>query len=66
MSRWFGEYTPECIPDNEESHLWKPLKSTKGGPRAVGRNFVLADGKRLFLGGSAPGGLGDSSPSASK
>jgi hypothetical protein len=29
-----------------------------GGPRAVGRNFVLPDGSRLFLGGSAPGGGG--------
>jgi len=27
-----------------------------GTNKAVGRNFVLADGKRLFLGGSAPGG----------
>jgi hypothetical protein len=30
-----------------------------GTQKAVGRNFVLADGKRLFLGGSAPGGSGD-------
>jgi hypothetical protein len=29
-----------------------------GGARAVGRNFVLPDGSRLFLGGSAPGGDG--------
>jgi len=27
-----------------------------GENRAVGRNFVLADGRRLFLGGSTPGG----------
>ena len=27
-----------------------------GTSKAVGRNFVLADGKRLFLGGSAGGG----------
>ena len=26
-----------------------------GENRAVGRNFVLADGRRLFLGGSSPG-----------
>src|SRR6266850_2576234 len=26
-----------------------------GTNRAVGRNFVLADGRRLFLGGSSPG-----------
>jgi hypothetical protein len=29
-----------------------------GTTKAVGRNFVLADGSRLFLGGSAPGGEG--------
>ena len=29
-----------------------------GTNKAVGRNFVLADGTRLFLGGSAPGGGG--------
>lgn len=27
-----------------------------GTNKAVGRNFVLADGRWLFLGGSAPGG----------
>ena len=27
-----------------------------GTNKAVGRNFVLPDGSRLFLGGSAPGG----------
>jgi hypothetical protein len=30
-----------------------------GTNKAVGRNFLLSDGKRLFLGGSAPGGGGD-------
>jgi len=29
-----------------------------GTNKAVGRNFVLSDGTRLFLGGSAPGGGG--------
>jgi hypothetical protein len=29
-----------------------------GTNKAVGRNFTLADGKTLFLGGSAPGGEG--------
>jgi len=33
-----------------------------GTNKAVGRNFVLTDGRRLFLGGSAPGGGGDSGP----
>lgn len=35
-------------------------QSKDGGSKAVGRNFVLADGTRLFLGGSAPGGVPDS------
>lgn len=29
-----------------------------GTNKAVGRNFTFTDGKRLFLGGSAPGALG--------
>ena len=29
-----------------------------GTNKGVGRNFVFADGRRLFLGGSAPGGGG--------
>jgi hypothetical protein len=29
-----------------------------GTAKAVGRNFVLSDGTRLFLGGSAPGATG--------
>jgi len=29
-----------------------------GTNKAVGRNFTLSDGRRLFLGGSAPGALG--------
>lgn len=30
-------------------------RAKDGTMKAVGRNFVLADGSRLFLGGSAPG-----------
>ena len=30
-----------------------------GSNKAVGRNFVLPNGSRLFLGGSAPGATGD-------
>jgi hypothetical protein len=33
-------------------------RAKDGTLKAVGRNFVLADGSRLFLGGSAPGGGG--------
>ena len=35
-----------------------------GTNKAVGRNFVLSDGTRLFLGGSAPGGGGDAKAQA--
>ena len=38
------------------------FQAKDGTNKAVGRNFVLADGKRLFLGGSAPGGGGDIKP----
>jgi hypothetical protein len=34
-------------------------RAKDGTLKAVGRNFVLPDGSRLFLGGSAPGGTGD-------
>ena len=33
-----------------------------GTNKAVGRNFTLPDGRRLFLGGSAPGSAPDSPP----
>jgi hypothetical protein len=33
-----------------------------GTNKGVGRNFTLADGRRLFLGGSAPGSGADSGP----
>jgi uncharacterized protein DUF6152 len=33
-----------------------------GTAKAVGRNFVLPDGSRLFLGGSAPGATPDVKP----
>ena len=33
-----------------------------GTAKAVGRNFVLPDGSRLFVGGSAPGANGDAKP----
>jgi len=36
-----------------------------GENKAVGRNFLLADGTRLFLGGSAPGAAGPGDAPAS-
>lgn len=35
-----------------------------GTNKGVGRNFTLADGRRLFLGGSAPGGGAEAGPVA--
>lgn len=34
-------------------------RARDGTNKAVGRNIILADGKRLFLGGSAPGAAPD-------
>ena len=34
--------------------------------RAVGKNITLPDGKKLFLGGSAPGAFGDAADEAKK
>ena len=35
--------------------------SKDGTNKGVGRNFLFADGRRLFLGGAAPGGTGPDS-----
>ena len=53
--------TKNTLPIGTE-FLIDAYQAKDGGNKAVGRNFVLADGKRLFLGGSAPGGLGDTKP----
>ena len=53
--------TKTTIPIGTELHI-DAYQAKDGGNKAVGRDFVLADGKRLFLGGSAPGGLGDTKP----
>jgi len=57
--------TKNTVPAGTEL-LIEAYQSKDGNNKAVGRNFVLADGKPLFLGGSAPGGGGDSTPSAAK
>lgn len=41
-------------------------RSKDGLLKAVGRNFVLKDGSRLFLGGSAPGQPAEAKPAAPK
>jgi hypothetical protein len=46
--------TKNTVPIGTEL-LVDAYQAKDGTNKAVGRNFVLADGKRLFLGGSAPG-----------
>ena len=41
-------------------------RSKDGALKAVGRNFVLKDGSRLFLGGSAPGQPAEAKSAAPK
>ena len=45
--------TKNTVPAGTELTI-EAYQSKDGNNKAVGRNFVLADGKRLFLGGSAP------------
>ena len=57
--------TKNTVPAGTELTI-EAYQSKDGNNKAVGRNFVLADGKRLFLGGSAPGGGGGDSNSPAK
>jgi hypothetical protein len=50
--------TKNTLPIGTE-FLIEGYQAKDGTNRAVGRNFVLADGRRLFLGGSTPGANGD-------
>jgi hypothetical protein len=50
--------TKNTVPIGTEL-LIEGYQAKDGTNKAVGRNFVLSDGTRLFLGGSAPGGGGD-------
>jgi hypothetical protein len=49
--------TKNTVPIGTELTI-EGYRAKDGTLKAVGRNFVLADGSRLFLGGSAPGGGG--------
>lgn len=51
--------TKNTVPIGTELTI-EGYRAKDGGLKAVGRNFVLPDGSRLFLGGSAPGGTPDS------
>ena len=50
--------TKNTVPIGTELTI-EGYRSKDGALKAVGRNFVLPDGSRLFLGGSAPGGSPD-------
>jgi hypothetical protein len=50
--------TKNTLPIGTEFRI-EGYQAKDGTNRAVGRNFVLADGRRLFLGGSTPGANGD-------
>ena len=49
--------TKNTVPIGTELTI-EGYRAKDGTMKAVGRNFVLPDGSRLFLGGSAPGGGG--------
>jgi hypothetical protein len=51
-------FTKDALPAGTEI-LLEGYRAKDGSNRAVGRNITLPDGKRLFLGGSAPGANGD-------
>jgi hypothetical protein len=53
-------FTKESLPPGTEI-LVDGYQSKDGEHRAVGKDIVFANGKRLFLGGSAPGANGDQS-----
>ena len=51
-------FTKDALPVGTEI-LLEGYRAKDGSNRAVGKNITLPDGKRLFLGGSAPGANGD-------
>jgi len=52
--RYTGWFTKDALPAGTEI-LLEGYRAKDGSNRAVGKNITLPDGKRLFLGGSAPG-----------
>ncbi len=47
-------FTKDSLPQGTEIVV-EGYQAKDGANRAVGKNLTFADGKRLFLGGSAPG-----------
>jgi hypothetical protein len=52
-------FTKDSLPPGTEI-LVEGYQAKDGANRAVGKNLTFSDGKRLFLGGSAPGSHGES------
>ena len=52
-------FTKDSLPPGTEIVV-EGYQAKDGANRAVGKNLTFADGKRLFLGGSAPGSHGES------
>jgi Family of unknown function (DUF6152) len=51
-------FTKDSLPAGTEIVV-EGYQAKDGANRAVGKNLTFADGKRLFLGGSAPGSHGE-------
>jgi hypothetical protein len=51
-------FTKDSLPAGTELVV-EGYQAKDGANRAVGKNLTFADGKRLFLGGSAPGSHGE-------
>ncbi|MBV9504926.1 MAG: hypothetical protein JO323_07970 [Acidobacteriia bacterium] len=52
-------FSKDSLPPGTEI-LVEGYQAKDGANRAVGKNLTFSDGKRLFLGGSAPGSHGES------
>jgi hypothetical protein len=52
-------FTKSALPPGSEVVV-EGFQATDGSNRAVGQSVVFADGRKLFLGGSAPGANGES------
>ncbi|MBV9745048.1 MAG: hypothetical protein JO099_14900, partial [Acidobacteriia bacterium] len=52
-------FTKDSLPAGTEIVV-EGYQAKDGANRAVGKNLTFTDGKRLFLGGSAPGSHGES------
>jgi hypothetical protein len=51
-------FTKDSLPPGTQIVV-EGYRAKDGANRAVGKNLTFADGKRLFMGGSAPGANGD-------